>query len=220
MRLLLVEDDPMIAGRLLDGLARMQYAVDWVRGGLAAKHKLASSKHDLILIDSGLSGENAILMLDRLRRAGNTASVLIISACNEMTVRVHALDAGADDVLVKPFEFDELFARIRMLLRRRANRASSLVIIGPLRVNLDIPEVRFEGVPVQLQAMEFQLLCALLHQPGKVLSRHQLEERMYGPQAEIRSNTVDVLVHRLRRRFGAGFITTVRGVGYKVTTGS
>lgn len=220
MRILLVEDDPMIAESILDGLRRLRYAVDWARSGSAAEWDLATTTHDLVLLDLALPGKPGIEVLKTLRRAGSTVPVLVISASGHLSERIGGLDAGADDYLVKPFDIDELFARVRVLLRRQANRASSVVVIGALRVNLDTYETLLDGRPLHLPPMEFRLLRALLDQPDRVVPKRQLEERLYGPDDAIESNAVDVFVSRLRRKLGADFIKTVRGVGYRVPVAS
>lgn len=216
MRILLVEDDPMIAESILDGLRRLRYAVDWARSGAAAEWELAATTHDLVVLDLALPGKHGIAVLKGLRQAGSTVPVLVVSASGDVRARIDGLDAGADDYLVKPFDLDELFARVRVLLRRQANRASSIVAIGALRVNLDTHEALLDGLPLHLPRMEFSVLRALLDQPGKVVPKRQLEQRLYGPDDEVESNAVDVFVSRLRRKLGADFIKTVRGVGYRV----
>jgi two-component system response regulator QseB len=216
VRLLLVEDDPMIGESIEDGLRGERYAVDWVRDGQAADLALSTVDYDLLLLDLGLPRKQGMEVLRTLRARGADLPVLIISARDGTPARVEGLDGGADDYLVKPFDLDELLARIRALLRRRVARTKSVIVHGPLTLDLASHEVLFEGVPAKLSAREFSVLRALLDNPGSVVSKSQLEEKLYGWNAEVESNTVDVYVHHLRKKFGADFIKNVRGVGYKI----
>lgn len=216
MRLLLVEDDPMIGESIEEGLRGENYAVDWVRDGRAAELALAGQAYDLVLLDLGLPRRQGMEVLSGYRRQGGGAPVLIITARDATPERVKALDAGADDYLVKPFDLDELFARIRALLRRRAGRASPEVMFRGLTLNPATHEAALNGVPLRLSAREFALLHALMDRPGEVVSRAKLEEKLYGWSEEVESNTVEVYIHLLRRKLGAGFIRNVRGVGYKM----
>jgi two-component system OmpR family response regulator/two-component system response regulator QseB len=214
--LLLVEDDPMIGESIGDGLRSDSYAVDWVRDGAAVELATAGVAYDLLLLDLGLPGKQGMDVLRSLRARGSDTPVLIISARDGTPDRVAGLDAGADDFLVKPFDLDELLARVRALLRRRVARTRSMVVHGALTLDLASHDVTFDGEPVRLSAREFSVLRALLDSPGTVVSKSQLEEKLYGWNAEVESNTVDVYVHHLRKKFGADFIKNVRGVGYKV----
>jgi two-component system OmpR family response regulator/two-component system response regulator QseB len=216
VRLLLVEDDPMIGESIGDGLRSDSYAVDWVRDGAAVELATAGVAYDLLLLDLGLPGKQGMDVLRSLRARGSDTPVLIISARDGTPDRVAGLDAGADDFLVKPFDLDELLARVRALLRRRVARTRSMVVHGALTLDLASHDVTFDGEPVRLSAREFSVLRALLDSPGTVVSKSQLEEKLYGWNAEVESNTVDVYVHHLRKKFGADFIKNVRGVGYKV----
>jgi two-component system OmpR family response regulator/two-component system response regulator QseB len=214
--LLLVEDDPMIGESIGDGLRSDSYAVDWVRDGAAVELATAGVAYDLLLLDLGLPGKQGMDVLRSLRARGSDTPVLIISSRDGTPDRVAGLDAGADDFLVKPFDLDELLARVRALLRRRVARTRSMVVHGALTLDLASHDVTFDGEPVRLSAREFSVLRALLDSPGTVVSKSQLEEKLYGWNAEVESNTVDVYVHHLRKKFGADFIKNVRGVGYKV----
>jgi two-component system response regulator QseB len=216
VRLLLVEDDPMIGESIEDGLRGESYAVDWVRDGRDAELALAGTAYDLMLLDLGLPGKRGMDVLRAARARGADLPVLIITARDGTPARVEGLDAGADDYLVKPFDLDELLARIRALLRRRVSRTRSVVEHGSLTLNLASHEATFEGQQVKLSAREFSVLRALLDNPGSVVSKAQLEDKLYGWNAEVESNTVDVYVHHLRKKFGADFIKNVRGVGYKI----
>ena len=216
MRLLLAEDDQMIGESVQRGLRQDGYAVDWVRDGVAAEHALADHDYDAVLLDLGLPRKDGIRFLEDLRRRKNQVPVLILTARDAVSDRVQGLDAGADDYLVKPFDFDELSARIRALIRRQTGRAEPEVLIGELRVNLASHEVFLAEVPVALSAREFSLLRALLEQPGVPLSRAQLEERIYGWDEEVESNAVEVYIHSLRRKLGPEWIRNLRGVGYLI----
>jgi two-component system, OmpR family, response regulator QseB len=216
VRLLLVEDDPMIGQAIRAGLKREGFTVDWVPDAAQAARVLKSEPFELLLLDLGLPGSDGLTLLKGLRKSGATLPVLIITARDAVSDRVAGLDAGGDDYLIKPFDVDELAARIRALLRRKAGRPSSG--IEHLGVTLDpaTRRVTQEGSDVTLSPREFALLQLLLERPGTILSRAQIEERLYGWGEEVESNAVEVHVHGLRRKLGAGFILTVRGVGYRV----
>ena len=220
MRLLLVEDDPMIGESIKEGLLGDGYAVDWLRDGQAAELALSTVTYDLLLLDLGLPRKQGMDVLHALRNRGNELPVLILTARDSTADRVAGLDAGADDYLVKPFDLDELLARIRALLRRRVARTRSRIVHGGVTLDLASHEVQFDGAPVKLSSREFSVLRALLDNPGSVVSKAQLEEKLYGWDAEVESNTVDVYVHHLRKKFGSDFIKNVRGVGYKIPAAS
>ena len=216
MRLLLTEDDVMIGEAVQRGLRQLGFAVDWVRDGSTAAQALEVEPYDLLLLDLGLPGRSGLALLAELRARGCATPVVIITARDAVSDRVAGLDAGADDYLVKPFELPELAARIRAVLRRQSGRASPQ--LTHRRVTLDPArrEVTRDGVPVALAAREFEVLHALMEHPGRVLSRAQLEERLYGWGEEVESNVVEVYVHALRRKLGSDFIRTVRGAGYRL----
>ncbi|MBP8215853.1 MAG: response regulator transcription factor [Propionivibrio sp.] len=216
MRLLLVEDDPMIGASVQSGLRQEGHSVDWVRDGAAAELAIANGVHEMVLLDLGLPRKSGLELLASLRRKGVTMPVLVITARDSVADRVKGLDAGADDYLVKPFDLDELSARIRALMRRHGGRASPVIEHGPLRLDPATHEFFLNGVPVALSGREFSLLHALMEQPGVPLSRAQLEERIYGWNEEIESNTIEVYIHALRRKLGAEWIRNVRGVGYRI----
>ena len=220
MRLLLVEDDPMIGESIKEGLLGDGYAVDWLRDGQAAELALSTVTYDLLLLDLGLPRKQGMDVLHALRNRGNELPVLILTARDSTADRVAGLDAGADDYLVKPFDLDELLARIRALLRRRVARTRSRIVHGGVTLDLASHEVQLDGAPVKLSSREFSVLRALLDNPGSVVSKAQLEEKLYGWDMEVESNTVDVYVHHLRKKFGSDFIKNVRGVGYKIPAAS
>ncbi|WP_291987189.1 response regulator [Candidatus Accumulibacter sp. ACC007] len=219
MRVLLVEDDPMIGKSVQQGLRQEGTSVDWVRDGQAAELALTTTPYELLLLDLGLPGRSGLEVLARLRRSDNDIPVLIITARDAVTERIKGLDSGADDYLIKPFDLDELAARMRALLRRRSGRASPVIEHGDLRMNPATHELTQDGKPVALSAREFALLQALLEQPGAPLSRAKLEERLYGWGEEIESNAVEVYIHSLRRKLGSERIKNIRGVGYLLPAG-
>ncbi|WP_374682663.1 response regulator [Accumulibacter sp.] len=219
MRVLLVEDDPMIGKSVQQGLRQEGTSVDWVRDWEAAELALTTTPYELLLLDLGLPGRSGLDVLARLRRSDNDIPVLIITARDAVTERIKGLDSGADDYLIKPFDLDELSARMRALLRRRSGRASPVIEHGDLRMNPATHELAQDGKPVALSAREFALLQALLEQPGVPLSRAKLEERLYGWGEEIESNAVEVYIHSLRRKLGSERIKNIRGVGYLVPAG-
>jgi two-component system response regulator QseB len=216
MRVLLAEDDAMIGAAVRDRLRSRGLAVDWVLDGRAADAALAAEAYDLLLLDLGLPGREGLAVLKALRGRGSTLPVVIVTARDAVDDRVAGLDAGADDYVVKPFDLKELEARLRAVLRRRAGRASSVIEHGRLGLDLASHEVRCDGIPVPVSPREFALLHALLERPGRILSRAQLEERLYGWGEEVGSNVVEVHIHSLRRKLGADLIRNVRGVGYRI----
>jgi len=214
MRILLVEDDPMIGASVRDGLRQDGFATDWVRDGVAADTALATESYDMILLDLGLPRLSGGALLERLRARSSRVPVIILTARDAVEDRIAGLDAGADDYVVKPFDLDELAARIRAVSRRREGRAAPRLRYGEVEIDPAGRSVTLRGEPVSLSPREFALLLALLERPGVVLSRAQLEARLYGWGEEVESNTVEVYVHGLRRKLGADLIRNVRGVGY------
>ena len=216
MRVLLVEDDPMIAQGLQTALRDGGFAVDWMRDGAGAAAALRTAAFVLVLLDLGLPRRDGIDVLRELRRRGDTTPVIILTARDDIQHRVAGLDAGADDYVVKPFDLDEVTARMRSVLRRAAGRGEPVIQHGDLRLDPVTRTVERGGVPVNLSAHEYAVLEALLQRPGAVLSRAQLEDRLYGWDEQIGSNAVEVYVHGLRRKLGSDAIRTLRGVGYFV----
>jgi DNA-binding response OmpR family regulator len=216
VRILVVEDDAMIAQGLQTGLRQAGFAVDCTHDGRRAALALQSERFDLVLLDLGLPGRDGLEVLRELRRRGDATPVIVLTARDDKETRVGGLDAGADDYIVKPFDLDEVTARIRSVLRRAAGRGDSSIQHGDLRLDPVTRVVARAGVPVNLSAHEFAVLEALLQRPGAVLSRAQLEDRLYGWQEQIGSNAVEVYIHGLRRKLGNDAIRTLRGVGYFV----
>jgi len=216
MRVLLVEDDPMIGKSVQQGLRQDGHTVDWVRESRAAELALATTSYEMLLLDLGLPGKSGLELLAQLRRAAHRIPVLVITARDSVADRILGLDSGADDYLVKPFDLDELGARMRAVLRRHAGRADPVIALGNLRMNPATHELTQNGQPVVLSAREFALLQALLEQPGVPLSRARLEERLYGWGEEVESNAIEVYIHSLRRKLGSECIRNIRGVGYLV----
>ncbi|TDU32196.1 winged helix family two component transcriptional regulator [Panacagrimonas perspica] len=216
MRILLVEDDAMLGEAVRKGLALQSHAVDWARDGEAAAEHWRSANYDLVLLDLGLPRRDGLSVLRDARRDGLETPVLILTARDAVNDRVGGLDAGADDYLLKPFDLDELLARVRALGRRHAGRVQSKVEHLDLVIDLADRTAQFKGEAVALTRREFALLGALIEQPGRVWTREQLVERLYGWNEEIASNALDVHVHALRRKLSADFIRNARGVGYYI----
>jgi DNA-binding response OmpR family regulator len=216
MRLLLVEDDTMIGRAVRQGLGDAGFVVDWVTDGKAAALALANGVYDLVVLDLGLPGMDGMALLRELRRRGDSVPVLVVTARDAVADRIAGLNEGADDYVLKPFDLDELVARVRAVLRRRSGNASPLLECGSLVVDPVRREAKLDGQPISLSAKEFALLELLMQRPGAVLSREQLEDAMYGWEREVGSNAVEVHLHNLRRKLGADIIRNVRGVGYKV----
>jgi len=216
MRLLLVEDDRMIGEAVLDLLRADGYAVDWVRDGSMADAALDGNEYDLVLLDLGLPGKDGIDVLRTLRVRKQRTPVLITTARDAIPQRVAGLDAGADDYIIKPYDLDELLARIRALLRRSAGRAEPVYEYQNVSINPETKEVLVDAESVILSAREWAVLESLLARPGMILSRAQLEEKLFSWKDEINSNAVEVYIHGLRKKLGADLIQNVRGVGYLV----
>ena len=216
MRLLLVEDDEMIGETVLESMRREGYAVDWAHDGREAELSLGSGVYDLVLLDLGLPKKDGIAVLTDYRLRDGDAPVLVLTARDAVSERIGALDAGADDYLIKPFDIDELAARARALLRRRTGKKQPVYRHGAVVLDPAGHEVTMNGESVALLPREFALLRALIEEPARVFTRAELEERMYGWGEEVGSNTIEVHVHSLRRKLGAEQIVTVRGVGYRL----
>jgi two-component system response regulator QseB len=214
MRLLLVEDDPMLGDSIRKGFYRYGFVVDWVQDGLAAEAALATESYSAILLDLGLPRKSGMDVLKQFRSSGNNTPIVILSARDAVSNRIEGLDAGADDYLDKPFDLDELAARLRALLRRSKGRTSSVFKHGGITLDPSTMAVCYHGKNTVLGARELALLTALIENPGAVLSRTQLMDRIYGWGDEVESNTIEVHVHTLRKKFSPGIIRNIRGIGY------
>jgi DNA-binding response OmpR family regulator len=216
MRVLLVEDDKLLGSAIQAGLAQAGYEVDWVGDGIAADQALAMEGHELLVLDLGLPRKDGLSVLRDLRLRGSDLPVLILTARDTIEDRVRGLDLGADDYLVKPFDLDELNARLRAIGRRRAGRASPLIRHGALTFDPAAHSVVVDGEPVSLHPKEIAILEALLEGRGRALTRERLEQLLYGWGEGVESNTVEVHVHHLRKKLGKELIRTIRGVGYMI----
>jgi len=216
LKILLVEDDPSLASGLQLALRRANYTVEHVDDGPAAIQALALTEFDLLVLDLGLPTLDGTAVLKALRARDNPIPVLVLSARDSTRDRVQGLDLGADDYLTKPFELDELLARIRVLLRRRSGRQVNQLTLGDLSLNPESLSATWQGRPVELQRLEFMLLLQLAENPQRVFNRAQLEESPYGWGEGAESNTIDVHVHHLRRKITPSVIKTIRGVGYRL----
>jgi two-component system response regulator QseB len=216
MRVLIVEDDTMIGRALVSGLEESGYAADWVRDGTAAELALSQGAYDLALLDLGLPRKDGLDVLKSLRRTNVHVPVVVISARDSLSDRITGLDSGADDYLAKPFDLDEVLARMRAVLRRHAGRGTPEVSYGALTLDPVNRAVRFRGDEVALSAREFALLEALMRHPGDLVTREKLLDTVYGWGSELESNALEVHLHHLRRKLCPELILNVRGVGYRL----
>jgi DNA-binding response OmpR family regulator len=216
MRILIVEDDLDIGQGLLRALKDAGYSVDWIRDGASAQEAMLGNAYSMVLLDLGLPGSDGIDVLSFARRRGCTTPVLIVTARDDIETRIRGLDIGADDYLLKPFNTSELLARIRAIVRRHAGAAVSTLGDETLSLNLDKHELTFRGHCEVLPAREFALVAALLEHPGTILSRAQLEDKLYGWGQEVESNAVAVLIHAVRKKFGHDVIRNIRGFGWTI----
>jgi DNA-binding response OmpR family regulator len=216
MRILLVEDDHMIGQSLRQALSEHSFAVDWVRDGLLAQDALAQGGYAAVLLDLGLPRRSGFDVLRRARHDGDRTPVLVLTARDSVDDRVSGLDLGADDYLVKPFEFRELLARIRAVIRRFSGHAQSTIGTSQTLLDLERRELTHCGSTIVLSAREFRLMHTLMERPGAILSRAQLEERIYGWGEEVSSNAVEVLIHGIRKKLGSDVIRNVRGLGWRI----
>ena len=216
MRILLIEDDRMIAEAVSVALKDAAYAVDWVKDGITADSVLKSGEHQAVLLDLGLPKRDGLEVLRQLRLNGNLVPVIIITARDGIDDRVRGLDYGADDYLVKPFDISELLARLRAVVRRQSGQSAPVLTNGLVTLDPASHEAKCNDVVMLLSAREFSLLHALLLRPGAILTRDELEERIYGWNEEVESNAVDFLIHAVRKKLGANVIKNVRGAGWMV----
>lgn len=218
MRILLVEDDPMIGAAVHGALKDASFATDWVKNGRDALDAIRSQTYQLVLLDLGLPGVDGMSVLSKLRAQGNSVPLIIITARDGLDDRLQGLDGGADDYILKPFDIAELLARIRAVVRRKDGSASPILTNGVITLDPATHEACLAkgGDPVQLSNREYSLLRALMMRPGAILSRSELEERIYGWGEEVESNAVEYLIHALRRKLGGDVIKNVRGAGWMV----
>lgn len=214
MRLLLVEDDPLLGDGVRAGLRLDDYTVDWFKNARSAEAALKSEHYDLMVLDIGLPDKSGLEVLQQLRARGDDLPVLILTAHDAVSDRVAGLDSGADDYMVKPFDLDELSARLRALLRRRSGRAQSEIQHGEIVLNPAAHSVTLAGKPVDISPREYAVLHLLLENEGRVMSRTRLEDGLYSWDGEVESNAIEVYIHHLRKKLGSTLIRTIRGVGY------
>jgi len=214
MRILVVEDDRMIGESLVDLLRTERYTVEWLQDSESAEVALQVSCFELVILDLGLPVKDGLTVLKGLRARKDKTPVLIVTARDALEQRILGLDLGADDYIIKPFDFSELLARIRALLRRTSGAVDEVFQYGDVHINLKSREARFDGRPVLLSAKEWGVLDIMLVRPGMVFSRKQLEDRLYSWRAEVASNAVEVHIHSLRKKLGTDIIQNIRGVGY------
>jgi len=214
IRLLLVEDDQMIGEEIKEGLNHRGFTLDWVKTRSSGEEALKIDNFDLLVLDLGLPDGSGLDLLRSLRNQDNGIPVIILTAWDAVSDRISGLDAGSDDYMVKPFELEELAARIRALLRRSAGRISPLMEYGKISVDLSAMEVTLNGQKVHLSRNEYSLLITFLENPGKIFSRMELEKILYGWEQEVESNTIQVFVHNLRKKLGKSIIRNIHGLGY------
>ena len=217
MRVLLVEDDRMIGAAMEAALKDASYAVDWVCDGAAASTTIDTQAYDVVLLDLGLPKKDGLAVLRTIRSRDNPVPVLLVTARDDVKDRILGLDSGADDYVVKPFEMSELLARMRAVIRRKGGTSGPLLSNGALTLNPTTREVTVNDVNARLSGREFALLQALLIRPGAILSRSELEERIYGWGEEVESNAVEFLIHAVRKKLGNDAIRNVRGAGWMVS---
>lgn len=218
MQILLIEDDRMIGWALSRGLMDEGFAVDWLDDGDTAVIACSERSYDAAILDLGLPNRDGLQVLAELRSQGNSLPIVVLTARDSVAERIKGLDAGADDYLCKPFDFDELVARIRAVLRRRAGQAVPVLSYRDLTLNPTTRRVAYKGDLLNLSAKEFALLEILLQRPGVVITPAQLRDRLYGWDKDVESNTVEVYIHSLRRKLGHEYIENVRSVGYRMPT--
>jgi two-component system OmpR family response regulator len=216
MRILIVEDEPSLARQLRQTLEGAGYAVDSAEDGEEGQFLGETESYDAVILDLGLPEVDGLTVLDRWRKAGHKMPVLVLTARDSWSDKVAGLDAGADDYLAKPFQSEELIARLRALIRRASGNASSELVAGDVRLDSRSGRVTLAGEPVKLTAQEYKLLSYLMHHKGKVVSRTELIEHIYDQDFDRDSNTIEVFITRIRKKLGADLITTIRGLGYSL----
>ena len=216
MRLLLIEDDEVLGDGIVAGLKEFSYITDWLRDGRHMESAIASTEYDAIILDLGLPVESGLTLLVKLRETGKTLPVLILTARDTLDDKVKGLDLGADDYMIKPFDLDELAARLRALIRRDHGRTHPLLKHNDIEMDLASHHVNRGQDTIELSAREFSLLQLLLENSGKVMSKRKIEDNIYAWGEEIESNSVEVHIHNIRKKIGPDVIKTIRGVGYVI----
>lgn len=216
MRVLLVEDDELLGDGLKAGLKQAGYTTDWVTDGQSAESALKDNEFDLVVLDINLPKMSGLEVLRNIRKRGESTPVLLLTAKDSIPDRVEGLDSGADDYLVKPVDLDELCARLRVLQRRQAGRSDPVIQHGNIALDPAAHRVTVDGKAVNLSMREFVLLQHLMENVGRVIPRARLEQKLYGWEGEVESNSLEVFIHHLRKKLGSGLIRTVRGVGYMI----
>jgi DNA-binding response OmpR family regulator len=216
MRALVIEDDPAIGSGLRRGLAHAGITADWVTDGVSGCEALATTRYGIVLLDLGLPGLSGLDVLTAMRREKDLTPVIVVTARDDVGSRVSGLDLGADDYIVKPFDMDELAARIRAVLRRRGTHASARMECGEVTLDAATQVAAYRDTEQVLPAREYALVRALVERPGAILSRAQLEERLYGWGEEVESNAIDTLIYSIRKKFGKDIIRNIRGAGWAI----
>jgi len=216
MRVLLVEDDELLGDGLRAGLKQAGYTIDWVTDGLSAESALTDNEFDLVVLDINLPKMSGLEVLRNVRKRGESTPVLLLTARDSVPDRVQGLDSGADDYLVKPVDLDELCARLRVLQRRSAGRSDPVIQYGDITLDPAAHRVTVSDKPISLSMREFILLQHLMENVGRVIPRARLEQKLYGWEGEVESNSLEVFIHHLRKKLGSDLIRTVRGVGYMI----
>ena len=216
MQILLVEDDHALASALQEALRQQDYAINVVASGEAALYVISTDPPDLVILDLGLPDIDGIEVLKRVRQKEHDLPILLLTARAQVEDKISGLDSGADDYLAKPFEMEELFARLRVLARRLNTSKTAEIAIGEVRLDINLKTVSLGGKELELSRKEYMLLKSLMENAGRVQTRHTLESRLYSWGEEVASNALEVHIHHLRKKLGSDFIKTIRGVGYKV----
>ena len=216
MRILLVEDDALLGDGMQKSLSHLGFTVDWMRDGKQGENALTSEEYAAVVLDLGLPQQDGLALLQSARAKGMRTPILILTARDEKLDKLKGFNLGADDYVIKPIDMEELAARLRALIRRSAGRASPHIKIGNVEIDPDARQAWHEGKPVELSAKEFAVLELLVQNAGRVLTRAQLEQSLYGWGDSADSNTIEVFIHHLRKKLGSSFIQTLRGIGYTV----
>jgi DNA-binding response OmpR family regulator len=216
MRILLVEDDELLGDGIQKSLSHLGFTVDWLRDGIQGEHALSCEEYAAVVLDIGLPRQDGLSLLNAVRQKGIGTPVLILTARDSKQDKLKGFNLGADDYVIKPIDMEELAARLRALIRRSAGRAIMRMRIGAVEIDPDLHQAWLAGQPVELSAKEFAVLELLMQNAGRVLTRAQLEQSLYGWEDSTESNTIEVFIHHLRKKLGSDFIMTLRGIGYTI----